>query len=58
LKQSKEKYVILQYFLFFIAILIKIKKNKGYKMSVLIKNAESLFQKFENIVEDLARKLF
>ena len=33
-------------------------KLKGYEMSVIIKNAESLFERFENTIEVWAEKLF
>lgn len=35
-----------------------VNKCKGYEMSVVIKNAESLFQRFENCVQIWAEKLF
>ncbi len=35
-----------------------IKLLKGFEMSLVIKNAESLFQKFENNIEKWAEKLF
>jgi hypothetical protein len=31
---------------------------KGFKMSILIKNAQSLFQRFENNIEILAKRFF
>lgn len=31
---------------------------KGYEMSMIIKNAESLFERFESSVEKWANKLF
>jgi hypothetical protein len=33
-------------------------KIKGLKMSLIMKNAESLFEKFENSVEKWANKIF
>lgn len=33
-------------------------KEKGYKMSIIIKNAESLFERFESKMEIWAEKLF
>jgi len=33
-------------------------KDKGYKMSIIIMNAESLFEKFESKMEIWAEKLF
>ena len=35
-----------------------VNKLKGYEMSLIIKNAESLFERFENSVEEWAEKLF
>ena len=35
-----------------------IKLIKGSEMSLVIKNAESLFEKFENSIEKWAEKLF
>jgi len=32
--------------------------TKGYDMSIIIENAQSLFQRFENSVEEWADKLF
>ena len=32
--------------------------NKGYVMSMIIKNAESLFERFENSIEMWASKVF
>lgn len=32
--------------------------KKGYKMAIIIKNAESFFEKFENKMEIWAEKLF
>ena len=31
---------------------------KGFKMSILIENAQSLFQRFENNIEILAKRFF
>ncbi len=32
--------------------------KKGYEMSLVLKNAESLFEKFENCIEEWAEKIF
>ena len=32
--------------------------QKGYEMSLVLKNAESLFEKFENCIEEWAEKIF
>jgi len=31
---------------------------KGFKMSVMVKNVQSLFERFENKIEDLADRFF
>ncbi len=33
-------------------------KEKGYKMSIIIKNAESMFERFESKMEIWAEKIF
>jgi len=33
-------------------------EQKGYKMSIIIKNAESMFERFESKMEIWAEKLF
>jgi len=33
-------------------------KDEGYKMSIIIKNAETMFEKFESKMELWAEKLF
>jgi len=33
-------------------------KEKGYEMSIIIKNAESMFERFESKMERWAEKLF
>ena len=33
-------------------------KVKGYKMSIIIKNAESIFERFESKMEIWAEKIF
>ena len=33
-------------------------KQKGFEMSIMIKNAESIFKKFENSIEKLANRFF
>jgi hypothetical protein len=35
-----------------------IKLTKGFEMSILLKNAESLFEKFEKVVEEIAERVF
>ncbi len=32
--------------------------NKGFVMSMIIKNAESLFERFENSIEEWASRIF
>lgn len=34
------------------------KLTKGFEMAIIIKNAESLFEKFENSIGDWAEKIF
>ena len=34
------------------------KFNKGFDMALIIKNAESLFERFENSIGDWAEKIF
>jgi len=36
----------------------EIYSKKGYKMSIIIKNAESMFEKFEKRMEEWAERLF
>lgn len=38
--------------------IFEIKAQKGFKMSLIIKNAETLFEKFEIRLEKWAEKLF
>lgn len=46
-------------YLQFVILCIKcVYKLKGYEMSLIIKNAESLFERFENSIEEWAEKLF
>jgi len=34
------------------------KLTKGFEMSILLKNAESLFERFEKVVEEIAERVF
>ena len=34
------------------------KLSKGFEMAIIIKNAESLFERFENSIGDWAEKIF
>ena len=47
-----------KYLLFVIFYIESTHKLKGYEMLPIIKNAESLFEKFEVCVEEWAKKLF
>jgi len=50
-------HIIIKYYIFCVEFL-HILNNKGLKMSILIKNAENLFEKFEKTCEEWAEKLF
>ncbi|WP_324170458.1 hypothetical protein [Sulfurimonas sp.] len=39
-------------------IVIFYKLSKGYEMSIIINNAQSLFERFENSIEMWAKKVF
>jgi len=45
------------YFLFKKFAIITLNLNKGYKMSIVIKNAENFFERFENKLEEWAEKI-
>lgn len=38
--------------------IFKINRLKGFKMSLIIKNAETLFERFEAKIENWAEKIF
>ncbi len=44
--------------LFFNKSVIFSKLTKGFEMALIIKNAESLFERFENSIGDWAEKIF
>ena len=39
-------------------VVVFFKLTKGFEMSILIKNAETLFERFENSVGEWAEKIF
>ncbi len=39
-------------------IVIFLKFTKGFEMALIIRNAESLLEKFENSIEEWAKKIF
>ena len=47
-------YILLQYGV----ILFQFITNKGNKMSIIIKNAENMFERFETSIEKWAEKIF
>jgi len=44
--------------LFINKIVIFFNLNKGFEMAIIIKNTESLFEKFENTIGNWAEKFF
>lgn len=42
----------------FLKLCVVFKKIEGFKMSIIVKNAQSLLEKFENSLEIWAKKLF
>lgn len=45
-------------FYIFLKLCVVFKKLEGFKMSIIVKNAQSLFEKFENTLGLWAEKLF
>ncbi len=62
LAKCQNQYVNLQYFCIYRNFIYSIYQGnllyKGYEMSIMLKNAESLFKRFESTLVKLAEKIF